>query len=166
MRDPNLTRSQAFEESENVGRNDSTNPSIGDIIALRFDRRDISQRRSRRGRHGCQSARVEYGSQGRGRARTARFTFAEVTAGSDEKHYVAADYDADVLIRWGDSVLPGAPAFDPMKQTADGQKRQFGYNNDFIGYLAMPGAANPARHGLLVVNHEYTNEETDFLSPT
>jgi secreted PhoX family phosphatase len=39
---------------------------------------------------------------------------------------------------------------------------QFGYNNDFLGYLPMPGAANPSRHGLLVVNLEYTNEELMF----
>ena len=50
-------------------------------------------------------------------------------------------YDADILIRWGDPVLPGAPAFDPLKQTAAAQKQQFGYNNDFLGYLPMPGAA-------------------------
>ena len=26
----------------------------------------------------------------------------------------------------------------------------------------MPGAANPSQHGLLVVNHEYTNDELMF----
>ena len=26
----------------------------------------------------------------------------------------------------------------------------------------MPGAANPSHHGLLAVNHEYTNEELMF----
>ncbi len=38
-----LTRSQAFEESENVGRNDSANPTMGDIIEQRFSRRDLMQ---------------------------------------------------------------------------------------------------------------------------
>ena len=32
----------------------------------------------------------------------------------------------------------------------------------YVGYLPMPGAANPSEHGLLVVNHEYTNEELMF----
>ena len=37
------TRAQAFEESENIGRNPSDNPTLGDIIAARFARRDILQ---------------------------------------------------------------------------------------------------------------------------
>src|SRR5688572_5882694 len=91
-----------------------------------------------------------------------RFRFDEIEAGIDQRHHVAAGYDADVLIRWGDPVLPGAPAFDPMQQTAAAQRGQFGYNCDFIGYFPMPGAANPSHHGLLTVNLEYTNEELMF----
>src|SRR6478752_6992738 len=35
------TRSQAYEASEDIGRNASDNPTIGDVIAARFDRRDL-----------------------------------------------------------------------------------------------------------------------------
>lgn len=161
MRDPKLTRSQAFEDSENIGRNDSGNPAIGDIIAARFGRRDLLK-----GALGAAVMTVgPFGlasSLDTSAADPSRFAFKEVTAGSDDKHHVAEGYHADVLMRWGDPVLPGAPAFDPRQQSAAAQKRQFGYNNDFIGYLPMPGATNPARHGLLVVNHEYTNEELMF----
>ena len=86
----------------------------------------------------------------------------EIEAKVEQDHAVANGYDADVLIRWGDPVLPGAPPFDPLAQTADAQSKQFGYNNDFLGYFPMPGAANPSAHGLLVVNHEFTNEELMF----
>ena len=36
-----LTRSQQAEEAENIGRNASANPTMGDIIARRFSRRDL-----------------------------------------------------------------------------------------------------------------------------
>ena len=57
-------------------------------------------------------------------APASRFRFEEVEAGSDIHHHVAAGHDADILIRWGDAVVPGAPAFDPRAQTADAQRRQ------------------------------------------
>jgi secreted PhoX family phosphatase len=162
MTDRLLTRAQAFEESENVGRNDTTNPTIGDIIAERFHRRDIL-----RGALGVAAIAATVSPLALAAARSAhaasnRFAFKEVAAGVDDKHYVADGHDADLLIRWGDPVLPGAPAFDPLKQSAAVQKQQFGYNNDYLGYIPVPGAANPSHHGLLVVNHEYTNEELMF----
>ena len=158
-----LTRSQTYEQSENVGRNSTDNPTIGDVIAARYDRRDlikgvlgiaaIAATVSPLALAAASEARAQDGS---------RFAFPELEAGSDPDHHVAAGYDADVLIRWGDPVLPDAPRFDPYTQSSAAQQRQFGYNNDFLGYFPMPGAANPSRHGLLVVNHEYTNEELMF----
>ncbi|MFL5193517.1 MAG: PhoX family protein, partial [Microvirga sp.] len=53
-------------------------------------------------------------------------------------------------------LFPDAPEFDPMNQTAEKQARQFGYNTDFIGFIPLNGSID---HGLLVANHEYTNEE-------
>ncbi|MPZ58985.1 MAG: DUF839 domain-containing protein [Rhizobiales bacterium] len=157
-----LTRAQAYETSDDVGRNDSANTTIGDIIAARFDRRDVL-----RGALGAAAiaATVSPLALAAAPARandSSRFRFTEVEAGVDADHHVADGYDADVLIRWGDPVLADAPAFDPMRQTAAAQKLQFGYNNDYLGYLPMPGAANPSQHGLLVVNHEYTSEELMF----
>ncbi|MFO1127193.1 MAG: PhoX family phosphatase [Rhodospirillales bacterium] len=82
--------------------------------------------------------------------------FAEVPHGESESHVVAAGYEASTLIRWGDPLEAGAPAFDPRRQTVAAQAKQWGYNNDFIGYLPLPkGSASPD-HGLLCVNFEYT----------
>ena len=44
-------------------------------------------------------------------------------------------YASAVVVRWGDPVLPDAPAFDLDHQTADAQAKQFGYNNDFVALL-------------------------------
>lgn len=153
-----------YETSEDHGSNLSSNPTLGDVIAARFNRRDLIK-----GLLGCSAIAATVSpmalmsieeARAQGAANTTpRFNFKEIAAGSDEKHYVAEGYDAEILIRWGDAVLPGAPAFDPMKQTGAAQAMQFGYNNDFVGFFPINGSAD---HGLLVVNHEYTNEELMF----
>ena len=164
MTEPLRTRSQAAEDGEDAGTNTSGNATFGDVVAARFDRRDLL-----RGLLGvgaiaavvtprALAATPAAAAQGR----ATPFPFKEIEAGSDTHHHVAEGHDADILIRWGDPVLPGAPAFDPRNQSAEAQARQFGYNNDFVGYFPMSGAADPAAHGLLVVNHEYTNEELMF----
>jgi secreted PhoX family phosphatase len=159
----NLPLSQQYEESEDAGSNESANATLGDIIAQRLSRRDLVK--------GVLAVTAITATVaplalkvGKAQAQAAgnttpSFNFAEVAAGYDEKHYIADGYDADILIRWGDKVLPGAPEFDPLKQSASAQALQFGYNNDYLGFIPLNGAAD---HGLLVVNHEYTNEELMF----
>ena len=154
-----LNRSQAAEAAEDDGSNGSDNPTLAAVVAARFNRRDLL-----RGTLAVGAISAVVGPRALAAAEPAAnpFPFVELPAGSDERHHVAAGHDAEVLIRWGDPVLPGAPAFDPRRQTPEAQSKQFGYNNDFIGYFPMPGAADPAQHGLLAVNHEYTNEELMF----
>jgi secreted PhoX family phosphatase len=158
-----LTRARAYEESENIGRNPTDNPTIGDVIAARVGRRDILKGALGVAAIAATVSPLALAAASRAHAENAgRFRFDEIEAGVDANHHVAAGYDADVLIRWGDPVVASAPAFDPAKQTAAAQRQQFGYNCDFIGYFPMPGAANPSQHGLLAVNLEYTNEELMF----
>ena len=88
-----------------------------------------------------------------------RFAFEELAAGVDETHHVAPGYDVQILLRWGDRIFADAPAFDPSRQSSVAQLRQFGYNNDYVGFI--PLGADGA-HGLLCVNHEYTSEEVMF----
>jgi uncharacterized protein len=72
---------------------------------------------------------------------------------------VPGGYKQNVVIRWGEPILRGAPAFDPEKQTAAAQAGQFGYNNDFLALLPLPGERG---RKLLVANHEYTDEVLMF----
>jgi secreted PhoX family phosphatase len=162
LMDQRMNASQRAEDAENLGSNPTSNPTLGDIIALRHDRRAVLK--------GALAVAAMSGSVVPMALATApaapaadaapSFRFAEIVAGSDERHHVADGYAADVLIRWGDPVEAGAPAWNPDMQTPEAQAKQFGYNNDFVGYLPIDGS----RRGLLVINHEYTNEELMFPS--
>ncbi len=163
MIQPKQSTSDAIELAEDRGSNASANPTLGDIIANRLSRRDFG-----RGLLAVSAVqallRTKQAHAGPAEAVTssppaAAFTFEELEAGFDTTHHVAPGYDADVLIRWGDAVAPGAPTFNPSQQTAAAQAQQFGYNNDFLGFFPIDGHSD---HGLLVVNHEYTSEELMF----
>lgn len=84
------------------------------------------------------------------------FGFEEITRGLDETHHIPTGYDADLLIRWGDPLFEDSPAFDPMNQSESAQLRQFGYNNDYLGFVPLPSEGDEQR-GLLCVNHEYVS---------
>jgi secreted PhoX family phosphatase len=72
---------------------------------------------------------------------------------------VPAGYRWDAILRWGDPILPGAPAFDATRQTPEAQAGQFGYNNDYLDIIETSRSGTSA---LLVCNHEYTNENIMF----
>ena len=167
IKPPCVPRSVQFEEAEDNSTNASANATMGEIVAERLSRRDLAKGiLAVSAMAAAVSPLALLAGAGKASAQAANttpsFNFKEVASGVDDKHYVAEGYDADILIRWGDPVLPGAPAFDPCKLTKDGQAKQFGYNNDYLGYFPVPGAPNPSEHGLLCVNHEYTNEELMF----
>ena len=72
---------------------------------------------------------------------------------------VPSGYRWDPIIRWGDPILAGAPAFDANAQTAAKQAGQFGYNCDYLDIIVTD---RKGRRALLVANHEYTNEAIMF----
>jgi hypothetical protein len=98
-----------------------------------------------------------FGEGGRAAAAQRGLTFTELKRIYDEKDHVAPGYSKQVLVRWGDPLVKGAPAFDPAAQSAAAQESQFGYNNDFMAFLPLPVGSNSSDHGLLCVNHEYTD---------
>ncbi|MCQ1838761.1 PhoX family protein [Neorhizobium galegae] len=151
-----------LEDADGDGHNTSVNPTMGEIIGKRFSRRNFLQGSLAVSAIAATVSPVALMSADEARAQNrsgSAFRFTEVEAGVDANHHVADGYDADILLRWGDAVLPGAPKFDPTKQTADAQSKQFGYNNDYVGYIPLEGSSE---HGLLVVNHEYTNPHLMF----
>ena len=141
-------------DPEDIGVNTSSEPSFSAIVDTALSRRAILGGLAAAALVRQITMPAEAKPAG---MRGAALAFAEAPHSIAESHRVAAGYDAHVLIRWGDKVLADAPAFDPAKQSAAAQARQFGYNNDHIGYCPLPAGSANSEHGLLVVNHEYTD---------
>lgn len=95
-----------------------------------------------------------------------RFTPIRAQDASLDAVVVPDGYAHNVVIRWGDPVLPGAPAFDFDYQTPEAAAQQFGYNCDYIGFFPLASGNGPggSRRGLLAVNHEYTIPDLMFPS--
>ncbi|WP_197094000.1 PhoX family protein [Nonomuraea sp. SBT364] len=100
-------------------------------------------------------------SEAAARHRGGDLDFTPVPPNTDDKLTVPEGYRSSVVVRWGDPVLPGAPAFDFANQTAEAQAEQFGYNCDFVTLFPMG-----RDRGLLWVNHEYTDESLMFRGYT
>jgi secreted PhoX family phosphatase len=155
-------RAEAFEEFDNTPLSPIDKvDTIGDIINRRYGRRDVMK-----GMLGVTATTALFGSTALTAANKAladgheaSFAFTELESGNDVNHHIAEGYDADVLIRWGDKLFADAPDFDPQNQSVESQLQQFGYNNDYVGFV--PLTADEIR-GVLCVNHEYTNEEVMF----
>lgn len=150
-----------LEEADGAPRNPTDNTTMGEIIAARFSRRGFLRGSLAVSAIAATVSPIALVSADRAQAATGEsaFSFNEVEAGVDADHHVAEGYDADILLRWGDRLFPDAPEFDPLKQSAEAQARQFGYNNDYVGYIPLDGSST---HGILVVNHEYTNPHLMF----
>ncbi len=139
---------------EDIGVNESTERPFRQIAATRLSRRELLK-------GGAATAAVAVvGDALTGAAARAQsgstLTFSEIAPGPQPDHAVAPGYTAQVVIRWGDKVLPTAPAFNVRQQSAAAQGQQFGYNCDFIAYAPLPVGSRISNHGLLWVNHEYT----------
>lgn len=129
-------------------------PCISQVIETRLTRRGALKGMAAAGVYGlfgC-AAPVSTSPETSGSS----LTFAESGRFMDETHHLAPGYKASVLLRWGDPLHTDAPVFDPYRQSAAAQERQFGANNDYIAFMPLPRGSQNSTRGLLCVNHEYT----------
>jgi len=142
---------QALDAGENLGSNSSRETSIGELIRRRLGRREALYGAGAMIAAGATRPAMAQGGN------PSSFSFPEVAHRSDATHHVPEGYEAQVLIRWGDPVVAGAPSFDPLKLDAAAQEKQFGYNCDYLGLYPLPLGGPVQDRFLMVVNHEYTN---------
>ena len=131
-----------FEEQDGKAVNPSTEPTIGEVIS----RRTFLKGAAATGAFGL------FGCATTGTASDAP-SFTEVPRSTSDRHQVPPGYNAQVLLRQGDPIKPGAPEYNPP-QTGRQQEQQFGTDADFISYMPLPYGSNNSTRGLLGVNHE------------
>jgi uncharacterized protein len=96
------------------------------------------------------------GASGGGRRPRPLLGFTGIPTSSADAVVVPPGYTAKVLIAWGDPVSDG-PAFKPdAGNTAAEQAQQWGMHNDGIVYFPFPVLGS--NRGLIVQNHEYTDD--------
>lgn len=143
--------------------NTSDNPYFGDVVSGIVSRRGMLKAGAvlavgagAVALGGVPAAADPVESQGN-RHRPRGVNFDPVAPNLEDRVVTPDGYQQNIVIRWGDAVLPGAPAFDFANQTAAAQAKQFGFNNDYCGLI-------PLSHNrwLMVSNHEYTTEPMLF----
>ncbi len=99
------------DEDDDVPSNPSTEPPLAALIDLRLSRRAALTGLAATAAAGALGSSFLTG-MGRAMAGASSFTFQEVAHGTTTGVQTAPGYSAQVLIRWGDKVTAGAPAFD------------------------------------------------------
>lgn len=149
--------------SDDTISNCSRERSFSDIVDARYSRREML------GAAGKFAAMLAVGgllrpamSFGQSMVSGSSLAFAEISQSTSRTHQVAEGYETQLLVRWGDKIVPGAPDFDPLNQLAESQKKQFGFNNDFLAFMPFPVGSGNSTKGLLCSNHEYTSTHLMF----
>ena len=142
--------------------NPTENPSFGEVIARTVTRRGFLRAGAvlslaAGGITACDSSPAGPSAPSSGSPSPRGLNFVPVQPNTEDALRVPQGYRHSVVVRWGDPILPGGPAFDFDNQTAGAQAVQFGYNNDFTGLV-------PIGEGrwLMVCNHEYSTEPLMF----
>ncbi|MBB5933980.1 PhoX family protein [Streptomyces zagrosensis] len=159
--------------------NTSGNAYVGDVIASALSRRNVLRASAvvtvaaatgaavglgQAPQASATPAVAAHGGKGHGKshgkAQGARgLRFEPVAPNTKDAVVIPRGYDQNIVIRWGEPILRGGSDFDPNRQSAKAQAKQFGYNNDYMAVLDLP---HERHRQLLVVNHEYTDEVLMF----
>lgn len=145
--------------------NASENPYFGDVVASVMSRRAVL--RAGTVLTATSVATIALGQspvaaatrsavptvEGTGAGSARGLDFSPVGPNTLDEVVIPEGFDQNVVIRWGDQLFGNSPEFDINQQTGAAQRRQFGYNNDFLGLLPLRRDTH-----VMMVNHEYTDE--------
>lgn len=146
--------------------NRSGNPHFSDLMKVRLSRRQLLI-----GGLGCAVASGVFAPVGLSQAAaiagrlTAKPTalskalgFAAVPVGRDDAIILPDGYVSNVILSWGEPITGAYPAYlDGGMNSGSDQEQQMGMHHDGMHYFAIR-SGDPNSHGLLVMNHEYIDQ--------
>ena len=152
-----LTRSDVVTEPEELGTNDSSNPTFDAVLNARLSRRSVLL-----GTFGA--AATAFFGAGAGSAtakptRSLKLNFNAVAKHTADMLAIPAGYTASVLYRLGDPINSATPEYrNDGTDTADSFAFRAGDHHDGMQYFGMRGRGDSdesaSNRGLLVMNHE------------
>ena len=137
------------------GVNESNNPTMDDVDV------DAGRRHVLKSATAAVALLVGSHSFHAAASQSKPLSFTAVPVSTLDTLVVPPEYQAQVLYRWGDAIgaMAGAPAFKTDgSNTWQEQELQAGMHHDGMEFFPLPKVAGQAQHGLLAVNHEYTDD--------
>lgn len=161
-------------DTDDLGSNPTANPELAGIIDRSLSRRRMLGGGAALAAVGffggallerpqpADAARHRPGSDRHGRDRRGRSSllgFTGIPASTADTLVVPGGYVAEVLVPWGTPLFRhSAPWAPDASNTALEQEGQVGFNHDGMHYFPLGGGRSGSRRGLLVLNHEYTDD--------
>ncbi|MEC9407392.1 MAG: PhoX family phosphatase [Pseudomonadota bacterium] len=151
--------SQALHDLDPSTPHTDTKP-FADILAARLSRRDTL-----RGGLSLAATTIFAGAglsacsdSDNGGSTVAKLSFDSIAGGPEDMVRVPAGYSMQVMLPWGTPLNGVAPTFNgDGTNTAAEQEVQIGSNHDGMKFYPLPAGSDTSDHGLLVINHEYSN---------
>src|SRR5262245_57533443 len=143
-------------ERDDALSNSSENATFDAVLAARYSRRQMLAG----GLVAAGAALLGTGGLRPAPARAAGglLGFRSVPVSKADTVVVPPGYTAEVLYAWGDPIGDGPPFKPDASNTVAEQARQAGMHHDAIHYYPLPRGSDSSAHGLLVMNHEYTDD--------
>ena len=149
------------DDIENVGTNPSTETHMSTLIASRLSRRNVLLGGMATA-VGFMSSSVLTAAPAAAAGRAPKgprnaaglLGYTAIPLGYGDDVAVPPGYSATPFLPWGTPLLGSFPAFRPGANTAAEQEQQVGMHHDGMHFFPISGSTR----GLLVVNHEYTDE--------
>jgi secreted PhoX family phosphatase len=138
--------------------NTSSNPAFHDVLQTRLSRRSLVAGGLVTAGLGLLPSAAWLGGLRSAAAQSPLLGFTGVPVSSADSLVVPRGYVARVLYAWGDPISDG-PAFRPdASNSAAEQLSQAGMHHDGMHFFPLPAGQAGSSHGLLAVNHEYTDD--------